>query len=381
MAPCMTLKLEIINGTKIVQVDKTPFTIGRSPQSDLTIENTRLSRNHAVIYIDEGLFRISDCGSTNGTFLNGRRVEGSSRLSNDDLILLAEAIELKVVLADMEMDLLPFIEETEKAVEPVQKEYPKTYKRQIDLKIITGAIALIIVILPALLISFTKREGAKPSLRPQQRLITPESRTEPAEIKNKINASDQIEMAAIRFMARISRDASSYNFPEEVLNDIEERVKQYSSDRGLQHTLVEFQKRSHAIAMESRQIGIDPPGLVIYSLLAQLYTNRQPKDPIETARGMLPILNSLRGHFGEDPDSTLLIVAALPEGPGSKKSHPLLNRMQGLRNPLAHRNVWYLRKVGKIDNGSYDLVLKFISLGIIAQNPTLVNFPLEPLPY
>ena len=48
--------------------------IGRSPDCDIVIDNKLASRNHALIQKIRDDFFIKDTNSTNGTFLNGRRI-------------------------------------------------------------------------------------------------------------------------------------------------------------------------------------------------------------------------------------------------------------------------------------------------------------------
>src|SRR5262249_35299857 len=55
-----------------VFVTANPFRIGR--EADLSIADVHLSREHAVIQWDGTSFSISDRGSTNGTYVDGRRL-------------------------------------------------------------------------------------------------------------------------------------------------------------------------------------------------------------------------------------------------------------------------------------------------------------------
>jgi EAL domain-containing protein (putative c-di-GMP-specific phosphodiesterase class I) len=66
-----------------------PFTIGRNDSADLTIKSTRVSREHATIVRAADTFRIRDLDSTNGTFLNGARIEEAT-LNDGDILLIAD---------------------------------------------------------------------------------------------------------------------------------------------------------------------------------------------------------------------------------------------------------------------------------------------------
>jgi len=49
--------------------------VGRSPDSDIWIDASSVSREHARIVIASGRATVEDRGSTNGTFLDGTRIE------------------------------------------------------------------------------------------------------------------------------------------------------------------------------------------------------------------------------------------------------------------------------------------------------------------
>jgi EAL domain-containing protein (putative c-di-GMP-specific phosphodiesterase class I) len=66
-----------------------PFSIGRDPGAKLVIPSRRVSKAHAVITRGGDRCYIRDLGSTNGSFVNGRRVEKSTPLDEGDIIHLA----------------------------------------------------------------------------------------------------------------------------------------------------------------------------------------------------------------------------------------------------------------------------------------------------
>lgn len=52
-----------------------PITIGRTADSDIVIPEYSISRKHCFISQVDGLYRISDCGSANGTVVDGVVIE------------------------------------------------------------------------------------------------------------------------------------------------------------------------------------------------------------------------------------------------------------------------------------------------------------------
>jgi EAL domain-containing protein (putative c-di-GMP-specific phosphodiesterase class I) len=71
-----TLRSLIDGGNRawIVAIETLPFRVGRQPGLDLTLPSTSVSSQHAELYEDGGELRVRDLGSTNGTYVNRRRV-------------------------------------------------------------------------------------------------------------------------------------------------------------------------------------------------------------------------------------------------------------------------------------------------------------------
>jgi pSer/pThr/pTyr-binding forkhead associated (FHA) protein len=60
--------------------------IGRSEDSQIRITDPVVSRRHAQILVYEGCLILFDLDSTNGTYVNGKRVDGGSILFGGDKI-------------------------------------------------------------------------------------------------------------------------------------------------------------------------------------------------------------------------------------------------------------------------------------------------------
>ena len=95
------LRLKVVAGNAtgtVIEVDR-ELEIGRQAGGEGTLaEDIEISRRHARIAgDDDGRFVIEDLGSTNGTFVNGRRVEGPTILETGDRIELgASALVVQV---------------------------------------------------------------------------------------------------------------------------------------------------------------------------------------------------------------------------------------------------------------------------------------------
>lgn len=65
------------------------LTIGRLPECDLQLPSPLVSREHARLYCGPGGVELEDLNSTNGTFVNHRRLAGRTRLAEGDRVAIA----------------------------------------------------------------------------------------------------------------------------------------------------------------------------------------------------------------------------------------------------------------------------------------------------
>ena len=66
--------------------------LGRHPDCDIVLESGAVSRQHARIVTREGDFFVEDLNSRNGTFVNGRAVEGRQRLEEGDQLSICDLV-------------------------------------------------------------------------------------------------------------------------------------------------------------------------------------------------------------------------------------------------------------------------------------------------
>ena len=87
VAGAITSAIVLEDGTRHV-LDTERVTIGRQSGCTIVIRDTNVSREHVALRRRPNGWTLRDIGSTNGTKLNGVRVEGEQLLANGDVIML-----------------------------------------------------------------------------------------------------------------------------------------------------------------------------------------------------------------------------------------------------------------------------------------------------
>jgi len=90
-------ELEIVRERRRIKLGAEPCSIGRDQQNDVVLDDRAISRKHAEIRLRLGRYTLYDLQSTNGTYVNGRRVaevvlaDGDRiTISGNDLVLKQE---------------------------------------------------------------------------------------------------------------------------------------------------------------------------------------------------------------------------------------------------------------------------------------------------
>jgi hypothetical protein len=75
----------------LVLPDREQVVLGRSRSCDRVVGSPTVSRRHALLRQVDGRWLIQDCGSVNGTFLNGWRVDAETEIHAGDELAIGEA--------------------------------------------------------------------------------------------------------------------------------------------------------------------------------------------------------------------------------------------------------------------------------------------------
>ncbi|HET7187470.1 MAG TPA: GAF domain-containing protein, partial [Gemmatimonadaceae bacterium] len=80
----MPLRLISPDGTKTYDLrDGVPLIVGRAPTCDLPVFHPTISRRHAELTSDGHVLSLRDLGSSNGTFVNGTKIERGKAMIDD----------------------------------------------------------------------------------------------------------------------------------------------------------------------------------------------------------------------------------------------------------------------------------------------------------
>ena len=250
------------------------------------------------------------------------------------------------------------------------------FLRRPKLLVAFGVATLLVTTIAVLAVNrFKVREVEKPLV--VDAVIKPNREEPPATAQ--LNDLGRIEEQAKQVIRIISRDNRSYSFSEDSLKQIQTRSIELSRAPRLSDALRDVQSKSDLVAVRAAKEGLQPSLVLLLGLA--LTQGGDSGDSVKAALAAVPLLASLNKTFGSrEGDSCLVLIAAFSEGAGTRRSHPLLRRMNRVvTNPLTERNVWYLNEQQVLAPNAYALVIDTIAFGVITRSPRQFGFDSDPL--
>ena len=80
------------------ELSELPLKIGRSPESGLQLDDSSVSREHALLSERGGRWWLEDVASVNGVWVNGERIDQPTELGNNDCLMIGD-FELRLRLS------------------------------------------------------------------------------------------------------------------------------------------------------------------------------------------------------------------------------------------------------------------------------------------
>jgi pSer/pThr/pTyr-binding forkhead associated (FHA) protein len=402
----LTLTLPTALGNKTVEVHDKRFTIGRTPENDLAIEDPSLSRRHALIETIEGRFNLSDCGSSNGTFINGGHITTPAQLEDWDVLTFGGIGD---VVVRIEADSSPAREaapalaanrHSTQAGTPSDrpKAVPTTYSSsKMPVIAIVASLSILLITGLALLIAHNStpqsnlnsgktRErsgyGDNTNAEKSDDSSTPPGQDSPGPVSDGNNLNTEsgdlsaIETYASKVLTSISRDTHPV-LSEKSLTAINLQVQQYRGSAPLQEELRTMKRALPQVTTIAKSNGVRTP-LLVYVTLARIERDGRG-DPAQVAAALCPTLAKMRVVFGDElANDSLLSVAALEEGEVLQgRITKLASRVND--SPTTIRSIWYLHDHQVISDQTYNFVIRFMAMGVVAQDPQKFGLNTDPL--
>lgn len=412
-----------------VQVEGDKFIIGRHSLNDLSIADARLSRRHLKIERFAEVFVASDLGSSNGSTLNGAVLSEPIALSDGDILDLG-GVTLEVEIASDEpsskADSETGPEKPDPAAAPAAAGAPggttasikdsSMFGNPFIVAPLMGIAMLMILGFGILIYTLVAGEddsktiadsdlstpedvfpGSTPEVTPEQSpgaidtsgppLETPGG-TEPGTTPEQGNGAagdldreERLRGFVTGFLRSIAQRDPNPVITSEPLQLIGSRVDRFRGSSAVAANIDSAVKSSAQLTALARSKNLKPE-FVAAAALAKLGDRRG--DVLQTAGGMIDILGNLKIQIGDAfANECVIIIAAYDQGEAGQFL-AMRDTMTKLAtdNPNVSsrkvRTVWYLKEQGKLNDAQFELALRFLAIGTIAQDPQ--NFGLSSRP-
>jgi predicted component of type VI protein secretion system len=83
--------LQPLKKSKSIPIDRAVILVGRAEQCDVVITGSKkISRRHCCLVQSDSIYLIRDLGSTNGVWLNGKRIHMEGEMSDGDQVAIGD---------------------------------------------------------------------------------------------------------------------------------------------------------------------------------------------------------------------------------------------------------------------------------------------------
>jgi pSer/pThr/pTyr-binding forkhead associated (FHA) protein len=89
----MAFQLLIVQGRSAsdsIKLTNGVTTLGRQETCQIQVKSSQVSRRHCELYEKKGVLLVKDLGSSNGTFVNGKKIRGEKALQSGDELTIGQ---------------------------------------------------------------------------------------------------------------------------------------------------------------------------------------------------------------------------------------------------------------------------------------------------
>lgn len=411
--------------TKRVLVEGENFVVGRHSANDLSISDEKLSREHIKIERFTDVFVVSDCGSSNGTTLNGQKLTEPIALQNNDRLNLGGSFEIEIEVISGETHPANYDDQNDsndsenKSADTsfgstTPNSSPASGGSMIPMSFfwlapVFGTLVLLFV--GGLFIAFSGKsnkdivqndDGFTTTKTPKEsspdEKPTPKQEPSPkTSNENTINTStpeptisqttpkisgenDIVKQNSSLFLQRIALNDPKAYLEDKQIELVNSKIGQFKNSNALADNLKSVKKTASEFESLASSKNLKPQFLAV-AALAKI--GNTAGNPLEVAKTMLPVLGELKATLANNlADDNLLIIAGYDRG-AAGKPRALQSIIEALGKTTDNasareiRTIWFLKDKGKITDAEFEFALRFLAIGTISQNPSNFNVNAE----
>lgn len=395
----MGLWLSFTDGTgsaRRIKVEAGEFAIGRGPDNDLEVPDSRLSRRHARISTFGSSFVISDLGSSNGTDLNGRRLKESSALSDGDVVDFGGGLRVKIEIraedgATAATERPAVAAAAPPAPAPARKDgnenFPVVWMLVIPL---FGLLAFLCAgggylalngrgpQTDARVAEEDEDAGSDETRGRRESKETPGPSQSPAPpsppVPEASSEARKVEVNASKFLQNIAINDPGAFVTAKQAETVLAKLNSIKGSSALKSNLQKARKAKGEIESEAKASGLKSQFLAAAALTK---LGNSAGEPLTTAKAMIPVFADLRISLGNSLADDSLLMAADFLRREARKTPSLqavlegfsISDSTGTSNPREIRTIWFLKERGKLSEEYFEFAVRFLAIGAIMQNP------------
>ena len=405
-----------------VAVESELFTVGRHSANDLTVTDSRLSREHIRIELADGDFFVSDPGSSNGTTVNGSSLAGQVKLKDGDVLDLGGGLRLTAEFeaaqeqaasppADVQAELPGRPQANPPVYAPAAVAAPAGSGIPMSFFILAPLLGILVLVIAGGLVFLFSGNG-KPDIvasgddydqssgndddkpvkdndgtptkvvkSPGSTANTPEKgdATPPSSpgtgstdlpLAN-LSETAKVEQYGALFLRRIAHNDPKAFLTSDQAQKVNAKLKQIGKSSALADNINSARKNAAQIKSLAASKNLQPQFLAV-AAIAKLGSGRG--DIMQAATSVAEVYDKLTVPIGNArADDSLLMVAAYDQG-AAGETLKMRNMLQDLATKTKEgtreiRSIWFLEKNGNITQAEFDRALSFLAIGTITQNP------------
>ncbi len=417
MADLKLVYIDKEKNEKTVLMKETVFTIGRSPENDLAISDSRLSREHLKIERFGEVYIAKDVGSSNGTLYNGEPLQDPVAVEHEDKFDLGGGLLLTALLKDDKVEADPEPAAAPEAPKPAAAPAPSSSISPMIFLLVPAVGIVLLLAVGGIYLLLRDTGGtviasgddsnysdSSDSGDTSDKTPTPKKENSGSEVSatpatgpsvsgspattdqipggtTTNDAGSSVEQSGAAFLRLVAQNEPRAFLTGEQSDIVAKKIKQLSGSAALADNINSAKKNSAKLKEIAAANNLKPQ-LIATAAITKLGDQRG--DVVQTAQAMADVLEVLSTQVGNEfGDDVLMMIAAYDQG-AAGDTMKLRNKLQTLTTKFPQssrtiRSIWFLKKNDQITDQEYDFALRFLAIGTITQNPKGFNVKAEPL--